>query len=128
VLKHLRTDNFEQQQWLIEIGKTQIVFFSSEQLGKPAAADLELGLATAPVLFACAQFPELEDMIARRFSKPGDVQAAFEAVLSSDGLERTRSLARNHCEKALESIGPIADSKFKSALATMTDTVLTRMK
>lgn len=26
---------------------------SSEQLGKPAAADLKLGLATAPVLFAC---------------------------------------------------------------------------
>ncbi len=26
---------------------------SSEQMGKPAAADLKLGLATAPVLFAC---------------------------------------------------------------------------
>lgn len=26
---------------------------STETLGKPAAADLKLGLATAPVLFAC---------------------------------------------------------------------------
>ena len=26
---------------------------STEALGKPAAADLKLGLATAPVLFAC---------------------------------------------------------------------------
>jgi len=26
---------------------------SSSSLGKPAAADLKLGLATAPVLFAC---------------------------------------------------------------------------
>lgn len=26
---------------------------SAETLGKPAAADLKLGLATAPVLFAC---------------------------------------------------------------------------
>lgn len=26
---------------------------SAESLGKPAAADLRLGLATAPVLFAC---------------------------------------------------------------------------
>lgn len=26
---------------------------SSETMGKPAAADLKLGLATAPVLFAC---------------------------------------------------------------------------
>ena len=53
---------------------------SSEQLGKPAAADLKLGLATAPVLFATTKFPELEDMIARRFSKPGDVEKAFEFV------------------------------------------------
>lgn len=28
---------------------------SSEIIGKPAAADLKLGLATAPVLFACEQ-------------------------------------------------------------------------
>jgi decaprenyl-diphosphate synthase subunit 1 len=40
---------------------------SADQLGKPAAADLELGLATAPVLFATKQFPELETMINRRF-------------------------------------------------------------
>ena len=53
---------------------------SSEQLGKPAAADLKLGLATAPVLFATTKFPELEDMIARRFTKPGDVEKAFEFV------------------------------------------------
>ena len=103
-------------------------FSSSEQLGKPAAADLELGLATAPVLFACAKHPHLEAMIARRFTKPGDVQAAFEAVLNSDGLEKTRSLARTHCEKALEAIEPISSSKYKSALSSLTDTVLTRMK
>lgn len=101
---------------------------SSEQLGKPAAADLHLGLATAPVLFACAKYPELEKMIARRFSQPGDVQMAFEAALNSDGLDRTRSLARTHCEKALESIEPLAHSKYKLALASLTETVLTRMK
>ena len=53
---------------------------SSEQLGKTAAVDLKLGLATAPVLFATTKFPELEDMIARRFNKPGDVEKAFEFV------------------------------------------------
>jgi len=44
------------------------------ELGKPAAADLKLGLATAPVLFACEKFPELNTMIMRRFSEPGDVE------------------------------------------------------
>ena len=38
---------------------------SSSALGKPAAADLRLGLATAPVLYASTEFPELETMIAR---------------------------------------------------------------
>ena len=41
---------------------------------------MKLGLATAPVLFATTKFPELEDMIARRFNKPGDVEKAFEFV------------------------------------------------
>ena len=53
---------------------------SSEQLGKTAANDLKLGLATAPILFATTKFPELEDMIARRFKKPGDIERGFEFV------------------------------------------------
>jgi len=101
---------------------------SSEQLGKPAAADLKLGLATAPVLFATTKFPELEDMIARRFNKPGDVEKAFEFVLQSDGLDRTRELAREHCDSALSAIEPLTDSKYKWALASLTDYCLNRLK
>lgn len=57
-------------------------FVSSQaELGKPAAADLRLGLATAPVLFACEKFPDLNIMIMRRFSEPGDVEKAYEAVM-----------------------------------------------
>lgn len=42
--------------------------------GKPVNADLNLGLATAPVLYAAEEFPELWPLIDRRFSIPGDVQ------------------------------------------------------
>lgn len=45
---------------------------SSEEIGKPASADLELGLATAPVFYAWEEFPELGPMIARQFAEPGD--------------------------------------------------------
>ena len=45
---------------------------SAEELGKPASADLELGLATAPVFYAWEEFPELGPMIARKFDQPGD--------------------------------------------------------
>ena len=39
---------------------------TDEALGKPAAADLNLGLATAPVLFALDQHPDLAALIVRR--------------------------------------------------------------
>lgn len=45
---------------------------TAAELGKPAGADLKLGLATAPVLFAWDEYPELEALIKRKFSKKGD--------------------------------------------------------
>lgn len=47
---------------------------SDKDLGKPAGADLELGLATAPLLFAWKQMPELGALVGRKFEKEGDVQ------------------------------------------------------
>uniref|UniRef100_A0A672NW00 Prenyl (decaprenyl) diphosphate synthase, subunit 1 n=1 Tax=Sinocyclocheilus grahami TaxID=75366 RepID=A0A672NW00_SINGR len=59
---------------------------SAKRLGKPSAADLKLGLATGPVLFACQQFPELHAMIMRRFSSDGDVDRAWQYVLKGRRL------------------------------------------
>ena len=47
---------------------------SGTELGKPAGADLELGLATAPLLFAWRERPELGVLVGRKFSREGDVQ------------------------------------------------------
>ena len=47
---------------------------SGSDLGKPAGADLELGLATAPLLFAWKQMPELGALVGRKFAQEGDVQ------------------------------------------------------
>lgn len=47
---------------------------TAADLGKPSGADLKLGLATAPVLFAWEEFPELGDLIKRKFSQEGDVE------------------------------------------------------
>jgi geranylgeranyl pyrophosphate synthase len=44
------------------------------ELGKPAGADLELGLATAPLLFAWKSNPELGPLVGRKFREEGDVQ------------------------------------------------------
>lgn len=44
------------------------------ELGKPAGADLQLGLATAPLLFAWKSNPELGPLVGRKFCEEGDVQ------------------------------------------------------
>lgn len=46
---------------------------SEKELGKPAGADLELGLATAPLLFAWKTNPELGALVGRKFEQEGDV-------------------------------------------------------
>jgi geranylgeranyl pyrophosphate synthase len=47
---------------------------SSAMLGKPSSgADLKLGLATAPALYAWEEHPEMGQLIQRKFDQPGDV-------------------------------------------------------
>ena len=47
---------------------------SAKELGKPAGADLQLGLATAPLLFAWKSMPELGALVGRKFEEEGDVE------------------------------------------------------
>ncbi len=46
---------------------------SSSTLGKPGGADLSLGLATGPALYAWEEFPEMGELITHKFERPGDV-------------------------------------------------------
>jgi len=102
---------------------------SAELLGKPSGgADLSLGLATAPVLFASQQFPELNQLILRQFSQPGDVETAFQLVSSSRGLEETKELATKYSEAAMESIKDLEDSEDKQELGHLAERVINRMK
>lgn len=97
-------------------------------MGKPSAADLKLGLATGPVLFACQQFPELHAMIMRRFSSDGDVDRAWQYVLKSDGVEQTNYLAQHYCQEAIRQIRRLRPSTERDALIQLTELVLRRDK
>ncbi|KAL4630942.1 decaprenyl-diphosphate synthase subunit 1 isoform X1 [Arapaima gigas] len=98
----------------------------ANRLGKPSAADLKLGLATGPVLFACRQFPELHAMIMRRFSLNEDVDRAWRYVLQSDGVEQTKYLAQRYCQEAIRHISKLHPSAEREALIRLTELVLTR--
>ncbi|XP_070842289.1 all trans-polyprenyl-diphosphate synthase PDSS1 [Chaetodon trifascialis] len=100
----------------------------ASHLGKPSAADLKLGLATGPVLFACQQFPELHVMIMRRFSSTGDVDRAWQYVLKSNGVQQTKYLAHRYCQEAIRQISMLRPSPERDALIRITEMVLTRDK
>ncbi|PTD08736.1 putative hexaprenyl pyrophosphate synthase, mitochondrial [Fusarium culmorum] len=101
---------------------------SGSDLGKPAGADLELGLATAPLLFAWKQMPELGALVGRKFAQEGDVQRARELVLQSDGIEQTRALAQDYVDKAIASIADFPESEAKDGLIEMAHKSLKRQK
>ncbi|KAJ2906171.1 hexaprenyl pyrophosphate synthase [Zalerion maritima] len=101
---------------------------SEKELGKPAGADLELGLATAPLLFAWESNSDLGTLVGRRFSEPGDISTAQTIVRQSDGIERTRQLAEDYANQAVMAISDFPDTEAKSALISMAEKTIKRKK
>ncbi|EGW34559.1 uncharacterized protein SPAPADRAFT_59987 [Spathaspora passalidarum NRRL Y-27907] len=101
---------------------------SDAAFGKPSQADLKLGLATAPILFAWKEEPKLGELIARKFKEPGDVEIARRAVEKYGGLDQTRLMAEDYCHKALTNLRCLPESDARSALELLTNSVLTRNK
>ncbi len=70
---------------------------SGAELGKPSGADLELGLATAPLLFAWKDNKELGAMVGRKFGREGDVEmvrlrvSVSQRLLNNDVFAGTRT-------------------------------------
>ncbi|KAI9772058.1 MAG: hypothetical protein M1840_001346 [Geoglossum simile] len=92
---------------------------TAEELGKPSGADLELGLATAPLLFAWRGVEELGELVGRKFTGKGDVDRARELVALSDGIEQTRALAQEFADKAVAAISGFPDCEAKEGLVEM---------
>lgn len=98
------------------------------ELGKPAGADLELGLATAPLLFAWRDNAELGQLVGRKFKQEGDVARARELVKQSDGIEQTRALAQEYADKAGDALKDWPESQAKTGLLDMCSKVMKRRK
>ncbi|BGP38383.1 coq1 putative hexaprenyl diphosphate synthase [Rhodotorula kratochvilovae] len=102
---------------------------SAAELGKPGGgADLKLGLATAPALYAWDEFPELGELIERKFEREGDVERAKDLILRSSGASRTFDLASAHSAAAIEALHRLPESDARDALEKIARDVLTRKK
>jgi geranylgeranyl pyrophosphate synthase len=68
-------------------------------LGKPALADMDLGLSTAPILYAAQEMPHLRPLVMRRFKNKGDKQTALEALYKSEtAMGKAKNLALFHAQ------------------------------
>jgi len=101
---------------------------SDEELGKPAMADVSLGLATAPLLYAAEADDTLTPIIKRRFKEEGDAMLAYDLVQKTDGVERAKELALYHAQKAVNAICRLPESEHRNALVMLAHIVLTRRK
>jgi len=98
-------------------------------LGKPALADMDLGLSTAPILYAAQEFPSLRPLIMRRFKNSGDKQTALEYLYKSKtAMDKAKNLARFHAQRAVDAILRLPQSEARDSLVRLTHLVITRNK
>lgn len=98
-------------------------------LGKPALADMDLGLSTAPILYAAQEFPHLRPLVMRRFKNKGDKQKALEALYSSDvAMDKAKALANFHAQRAVDAVLRLPQTEARDALVRLTHAVITRKK
>merc|ERR1712028_319738 len=98
-------------------------------LGKPALADMDLGLSTAPILYAAQEFEVLKPMIKRKFKNEGDKQAALEYLYKSPtAMNKAKNLAKYHAQKAVDAILRLPQSESRDALIRLTHTCVTSIK
>ena len=98
----------------------------ADTLGKPGLQDMALGLSTAPVLYAVDEKPELKEIITRKFGGEGDVLRAFNLVLDSEGLPRTKQLATFHAQAAVDACCSLPESECRDGLIRLCHIVLSR--
>jgi geranyl diphosphate synthase len=99
---------------------------ASADLGKPAQADMKLGLATAPILYASEENRNLVPLILRRFKEKGDVQKAFEMAVKTDCVAKSYALADFHAQNGMYSLLKLKESSSRDAMLRLLHKVLTR--
>ncbi|WP_088894144.1 solanesyl diphosphate synthase [Leptolyngbya ohadii] len=99
---------------------------SSDALGKPAGSDLRSGNLTAPALFAMEEKPYLETLIEREFAEEDDLEQAMALIQDSRGIERSRQLAQDHAQQAMQCLNDLPASDCRQALLELCNYALSR--
>jgi geranylgeranyl pyrophosphate synthase len=103
---------------------------SAISLGKPALADLNAGLSTAPVFFAAeAHGEELIPAMVRKFKGDGDIDLALNCIQESGGVRRSKELAAIHAELAIDAVvKALEPSPYRDSLVHLACRVVDRSR
>ncbi len=95
-----------------------------EQLGKPTANDLSNGVLTLPAILAYESGDAADEIAAflnaNDAERPRLLTVAYDAICSSDALERSRGIANDYIDAALQNLESVADSESRDALIQLT--------
>jgi len=92
-----------------------------KKVEKPAGNDLKNGILTAPALFALQEYEEKNDftlkkLIKNKLNGKKDFDTAMNLILKTDGLQKSRNLAKYYIQEAVKALDAIEDSIYKKAL------------
>src|SRR5262252_3254373 len=110
---------------LLDLTSTQDV------LGKPVASDLKEGKMTLPVFFAInGGVPEdtlkVQQVLAEREFRSVDRAEILLLIEKSDGLERTRELAKQYARQAIQLLEEFPPSIYRDAIICIPEFILNR--
>ena len=102
---------------------------TAEELGKNLGDDLAEGKPTLPVIYALAHAPAAEAARLRAAIETGgidDLDQITHLIETTGGLEYTARMARREKELAVEALGKLPASNFRSALVSLADFAVAR--
>jgi len=102
-----------------------------EALGKAIGDDFRDGKITLPVIHAFEKGSTeerefWERTLGEENQQHGDLQTAMQLLKKYEAVEHTAQMARYYCDKALQCIAPLPDSREKQALLEIADFCISR--
>ncbi len=100
-------------------------------LGKPVASDLKEGKLTLPVYFAISNGPpedtvKVQKVLEERDFRSVDRAEILKLVQGSDGLDRTRKLADQYADRAIQLLEEFPPSLYRDAIIGIPEFILNR--
>ena len=99
---------------------------SAETVGKDTRNDLKQGYYTLPLIYEFKNNNKLLKLLKNKELEDKDIDRIYEEVRSSQGIEKSRKLAKRYTNRAFDRIDKLPDNNNKVVLKEILDKLLNR--